>query len=377
MNETLEVRSFWRDFDWALFGAALLLALVGLTEIYSATMNIAGDVSFVKQAIFVFAGICLVFVISSIDYHTISEHIPWFYLGSLAVLIYTPLAARRIAGAKSWIDLGPVSVQPSEIIKMVVVVAMARYLSDLHVKGYLSFNQIIKAGVICAIPMGLILLQPDMGTALTYLPILGVGLLLRGLQPKVIVTAVFIVVLVVPMSAYMLTDFLKEHQKDRILTFMDPSREPLGRGYQVYQSKIAIGSGGLLGKGIFKGSQNQLGFLPARHTDFIFSVVGEEMGFLGVLGTLGLLGFILFRSSAQRSDSPRQPGGVHHPRSRRGVFLSHGRQYRDGDRFLPGRGYSPAVHELRRILDIDGVYRTRSGHQCSPAALRELKCVVL
>ena len=120
---------------------------IGLTEIYSATMNIPGDVSFVKQAIFVCAGIALMFVISSVDYHTISEHIPWFYLGSLAVLIYTPLAARRIAGAKSWIDLGPVSIQPSEIIKMVVIVAMARYLADLHVKGYLTLNQIIKAGV--------------------------------------------------------------------------------------------------------------------------------------------------------------------------------------------------------------------------------------
>jgi rod shape determining protein RodA len=296
MNETLEVRSFWRDFDWALFGAALLLALIGLTEIYSATMNIPGDVSFVKQAIFVLAGLALVFLISSIDYHTISEHIPWLYLGSLAVLIYTPLAARRIAGARSWIDLGPVSVQPSEIVKMVVVVAMARYLSDLHVKGYLSFNQILKAAIICGIPMGLILLQPDMGTALTYTPILGVGLLLRGLKPKIILTAVFIALMVVPMSAYLLKDFLKEHQKDRILTFIDPSRDPKGKGYQVYQSKIAIGSGGLLGKGLFKGSQNQLGFLPERHTDFIFSVVGEELGFVGVLGTLGLLGFILFRS---------------------------------------------------------------------------------
>jgi rod shape determining protein RodA len=135
MPAPLEARSFGKDFDWTLFGAALLLALIGLTEIYSATMNIPGDVSFMKQAIFVTAGIALMFVIASVDYHSVSEHIPWLYLGSLAVLIYTPLAARRIAGAKSWIDLGPVSVQPSEIIKMVVVVAMARYLSDLHMKG--------------------------------------------------------------------------------------------------------------------------------------------------------------------------------------------------------------------------------------------------
>jgi rod shape determining protein RodA len=296
MNETLSRRSFWRDFDWALFGAALLLTLIALTEIYSATMNIPGDVSFVKQAIFVSVGIVLTFVIASVDYHTLSEHIPWFYLSSIAVLIYTPLAARRIAGAKSWIDLGPVSVQPSEIIKMVVIVAMARYLADLHVKGYLTLNQIIKAGVICGIPVGLILLQPDMGTALTYMPILGVGILLRGVNPKAIAAVILILLLIVPLSWHVLKDLLTEHQTENILTFIDPSRAPQGKGYQVQQSKIAIGSGGLLGKGIFKGSQSQLGFLPARHTDFIFSVVGEEMGFLGVLATLGLLAFILFRS---------------------------------------------------------------------------------
>src|SRR5262245_9190218 len=169
MSAPLEGRRIGKDFDWILFGAALLLALIGLTEIYSATMNLPGDVAFMKQAIFVGAGIALMFVVASVDYHTLSEHIPWFYLGSLAVLIYTPLAARKIAGARSWIDLGPVSVQPSEIIKMVVVVAVARYLSDLHMKGYLTVNQILKAAVICAIPMGLILLQLDMCTALSHL----------------------------------------------------------------------------------------------------------------------------------------------------------------------------------------------------------------
>ncbi|HET9219202.1 MAG TPA: rod shape-determining protein RodA [Terriglobia bacterium] len=296
MAAPLEVQSFGKDFDWTLFAAALLLALIGLTGIYSATMNIPDDVSFMKQAIFVCAGIALMFVIASVDYHTLAEHIPWLYLGSLAVLIYTPLAARKIAGARSWIDLGPVSIQPSEMVKMVVVVAMARYLSDLHMKGYLNFRQILKAGIICGIPMGLILLQPDMGTALSYVPILGVGLLIRGLRPAVILSVVLLVLVVVPVGAFVMSDHLKPHQKERLLTFIDPSRDPQGQGFQVQQSKIAIGSGGLLGKGIFKGSQSQLGFLPARHTDFIFSVVGEEMGFVGVLGTLGLIGFVLFRS---------------------------------------------------------------------------------
>jgi rod shape determining protein RodA len=311
MNDSNQVKGFWRDFDWPLFGAAFLLCSIGLTEIYSATKNIDGDIAFYKQAIFMCVGIVMMFIIAAVDYHTISEHVPWLYLGSVAILIYTPLAARKIAGANSWIDLGPVSFQPSELVKMVAVVALARYLSDLHLEGYMSFRQIAKAGVICGIPIGLILLQPDMGTALTYLPVLGVGIFLRGVKPTAIVAVVLVVVLAAPLGWYFLKDqdrlvggltwlterrLLKDHQKERILTFVFPERDARGKGFQVYQSKIAIGSGGFLGKGLFKGSQSQLGFLPARHTDFIMSVVGEEMGFVGVILTLGLLGFILFRS---------------------------------------------------------------------------------
>jgi rod shape determining protein RodA len=297
MSEPIQIKGFWKDFDWALFGAALLLAIIGLTEIYSATMNAeGGNVTFYKQLAFVCAGVVLMFIVSAVDYHTISEHIPWLYLGSIAVLIYTPLFARKIAGARSWLDFGPVSLQPSEIVKMVAVVALARYLADLHIDRYMNWQQIAKAAMICGIPIGLILLQPDMGTALTYLPILGIGIFLRGIRPAAIVASVLIVVLAIPVSWLFLQGFLKDHQKDRIQTFLDPDSDPNGANFQVNQSKIAIGSGGFAGKGLFKGSQNQLGFLPARHTDFIFSVVGEELGFLGVITTLGLLSFVLLRS---------------------------------------------------------------------------------
>ena len=176
---------------------------------------------------------------------------------------------------------------------MVVVVAMARYLSELRVERYLNLGQLIRAGVICGLPVGLIVLQPDLGTALTYLPILVVGIFLRGVKPKAIVALVLIFILVLPISWL----FLKPYQKNRILNFVDPERDPQGSGWQVIQSRIAIGSGGFWGKGLLKGTQNQLGFLPTTHTDFIFSVVGEELGFLrGVIVTLGLLGFVLFRS---------------------------------------------------------------------------------
>jgi rod shape determining protein RodA len=156
----------------------------------------------------------------------------------------------------------------------------------------MSFMQIAKACMIALVPMGLVALQPDLGTALTYLPAIAVGLFVRGVRPAILISLILGFVLILPVSWLV----LKPYQKERILTFLDPARDPLGKGYQVTQSRIAIGSGGLLGKGVFNGSQNQLGFLPTRHTDFIFSVVGEELGFAGVTATLGLLAFIVFRS---------------------------------------------------------------------------------
>src|SRR2546427_10098299 len=156
----------------------------------------------------------------------------------------------------------------------------------------MTLMQIGKACVISLVPMGLVALQPDLGTALTYLPPIAVGLFVRGIRPAALLYLVLGFVLLLPVSWIV----LKPYQKERIMTFLDPERDPLGKGYQVAQSKIAIGSGGLMGKGLLRGSQIQLGFLPTRHTDFIFSVIGEELGFVGVIAALGLLTFIIFRS---------------------------------------------------------------------------------
>jgi rod shape determining protein RodA len=288
----LKSKRYWQDFDWVLLAAAVVLSAISLVEIYSSTMNDSSESYFVRQLMWVLVGVVFLFVVAAIDYHALSEHIPWLYVLAIGVLLYTLALGKTVAGSKSWLDFGPVGFQPSEPVKMVVVVALARYLSELRESRYMTFVQIVKAGVICGVPMGLVALQPDTGTALTYLPVVAVGLFLRGLKPMALVGLVLAFVLVLPASWLI----LKPYQKDRLLTFVQPERDPLGRGYQVTQSKIAIGSGGLLGKGLFNGTQNQLGFLPTRHTDFIFSVIGEELGFVGVSITLGLLAFIIFRS---------------------------------------------------------------------------------
>jgi len=289
----MRIRNLWHDFDWALFGAILVLSVISLIEIYSATKNSPAEHSAAfRQLVWIIIGIVILFTIAAMDYHTISEQIPWLYLAGIGVLIYTMALGRIVSGSRSWIVLGPMRFQPSELVKIIVIVAVARYLSELRNVRYVNLEQIVKASLICGIPIALVALQPDLGTTITFLPILGFGLLVRGVKPATLVVLIVLFVLALPVA----WTFLGQHQKDRIINFVHPENDLKGSGYQVYQSKIAIGSGGALGKGIFKGSQNQLGFLPTRHTDFILSVVGEEMGFAGVGLTLGLLGFILFRA---------------------------------------------------------------------------------
>ncbi len=284
---------FWQDFDWLLLAAAIFLSIISLVEIYSSTMNQPGENFVIRQLIWVAVGIVFLFIVAAIDYHILAEHIPWLYVLALGTLLYTLALGRTVAGAKSWVSIGPAQFQPSEFVKMVVVVAVARYLSELRTNSrYMTLTQIVKASLIVLVPMGLVALQPDLGTTLTYLPVIAAGLFVRGVRPAALVSLVLAFLLVLPVSWL----FLKDYQKERILTFAQPERDPLGHGYQVTQSKIAIGSGGLLGKGLFNGTQNQLGYLPTRHTDFIFAVVGEELGFVGVTFTLGLLAFIIFRS---------------------------------------------------------------------------------
>ena len=290
----MQVRALWRDFDWALFAAILLLSVISIVEIYSATKNTPAEHSAaLRQLAWVAMGVVILFTVAAMDYHTISEHIPWLYLASVGVLLYTLALGKVVSGSKSWIVVGPMRFQPSELVKIVVVVAVARYLSELRDVRYMSLEQIVKACLICCIPVGLVAVQPDMGTTITFLPILGLGLLIRGMKPLALVVMVSLALLALPAAWHFV---LNQHQKDRITNFVNPDNDPKGSGYQVHQSKIAIGAGGALGKGIFKGSQNQGGFLPTRHTDFILSVVGEELGFVGIAITLGLLGFILFRT---------------------------------------------------------------------------------
>src|SRR5215471_1674456 len=209
----MRFRNIWLDFDWSLFAAIVVLSVISLIEIYSATKNSPAEHNAVfRQLVWVLIGIIFMFVVAALDYHTISEHIPWIYVGSVAVLIYTLALGKTVSGSKSWIVFGSMRFQPSELVKIVVVVAAARYLSELRNIRYATIEHIIKVSLVCGVPIILVALQPDLGTTITFLPIIGLGLLVRGIKPLTLVVMIVAFVLALPVA----WPFLGQHQKDRI-----------------------------------------------------------------------------------------------------------------------------------------------------------------
>jgi rod shape determining protein RodA len=283
----------FRDFDWTLLGMVLLLCTVSVLEIYSATLHTKYIGSHTKQLFWIAGGLAAMFLFSKIDYHRLLEWVPWVYGASLLALVAVKLVGHKVLGAKRWISIGPVHFQPSEWVKLILILIVARYFANLGGRS-LTWKDILKALVLVGIPMALVLVQPDLGTALTYTPILVAGLFLGGInlrQALVLLTACAVLVAGVWSSGKL----LKPYQKARLTSFINPDNDPRGTGYQLLQSKIAVGSGGVWGKGVAKGTQTQGDFLPIPHADFIFAAFGEEHGFIGALLVLLLYFLVLMR----------------------------------------------------------------------------------
>src|SRR5271157_2769059 len=282
-----------RDFDWTLLGMVLLLCTVSVLEIYSATLHTKYIGSHTKQLFWIAGGLAAMFLFSKIDYHRLLDWIPWVYGASLLALVAVKLVGHKVLGAKRWISIGPVHFQPSEWVKLILILIVARYFANLGGRS-LTWKDILKALVLVGIPMALVLVQPDLGTTLTYTPILVAGLFLGGInlrQTLVLLAAGA----VLAAGAWSSGKLLKPYQKARLTSFINPDNDPRGTGYQLLQSKIAVGSGGVWGKGVVKGTQTQGDFLPIPHADFIFAAFGEEHGFVGALFVLLLYFLILMR----------------------------------------------------------------------------------
>ena len=293
-----------RDLDWPLLVLALSICGFGVLQIYSATLGTDWRQAWWRQVLFICAGMAAMYVTSRIDYHTLLDRVPVLYAASVVTLIGVLLAGRLVFGSRRWIPLpGGFTLQVSEFVKLVIVLLTARYLSEL--KGERpGLWDVLKLGALVAIPTALVLKQPDLGTALTYVPIAGAGLFFAGLRWRHAAAICLVVVLVLPLGWL----FLRDYQKARLTTFLDPSHDPLGSGYQVIQSKIAVGSGGMWGKGATHGSQTQLRFLPVAHTDFILTAFAEEHGFVGVVLVLGLYFLMLMLIIQNAQVAPDRAG---------------------------------------------------------------------
>ena len=298
-----------RDLDWPLLVITLALCALGTLQIYGATIGSPSSrmrQAWLMQAAFVLVGLILMYVISRIDYHALLEHVPVFYILSVVTLVVVLFAGRQVFGSRRWIPLpGGFTFQVSEFAKLVIVLLTARYLSELK-NDRPDFRDLLKLGALVALPMALVMKQPDLGTSLTYGAILAAGIYFAGLRWRQAATVVLLGVLAVLLSWPFLTDY----QKARVTSFWDPMRDPLGSGYQVIQSKIAVGSGGMWGKGVAQGTQTQLRYLPAAHTDFILSSFAEEHGFAFVAGVLGLY-FLMLMQIVRNAQAASDRAGMY------------------------------------------------------------------
>jgi rod shape determining protein RodA len=232
-------------------------------------------------------------VISRIDYHVLLDQAPVLYLFGIATLLIVLAIGHSRFGAKRWVSLGGgPNLQVSELMKLIIIIVLARYFSEVRTDR-LTFTDLVKVAILTVVPVALILKQPDLGTAMVLIPVAVVGAFLTGIDWKHAAVGVVLLGLLIPVGMNM-RHHLKPYQQQRIETFLHPEEDQRGAGYQVLQSEIAVGSGGFWGKGFGKGSQNQLGFVPVRYSDFILAALAEEMGFIGVCIVLLLyLGLIL------------------------------------------------------------------------------------
>src|SRR5579872_4443059 len=259
----------YHDFDWVLLIFVLMICGLGVMEIHSATVHTKFAGAHIKQVYWIIGGVASMFVMSLINYNALLDQIHWLYVASIASLMAVMLFGQKYLGARRWVKIpGGGHFQPSEWVKLILILAMAKFIADLHQRD-LSWPDFMKAGAIVIIPMLMVLRQPDLGTALTYLPIAIMGLFLGGLRFKQAAIVIIAGALFLPVAWHV----LKPYQRARLTSFMHPEADSQGSGYQVNQSLIAVGSGGIWGSEA--PSQTQLSFLPVPQTDFIFAAFSE------------------------------------------------------------------------------------------------------
>jgi len=282
-------RRLFLHLDWLLIAAIFCLSIIGVSMIFSTT---GGWRLPVVQLYAVVIGAIAFIVFLTVDYRALTDKSHFIYLALIALLLYVLLFGTTAGGARRWISLGAFNLQPSEFAKLGVALVLAKFFGENR-RGLPTAGDLVMAGVLAGIPLILIAREPDLGTAVTLIPIyLGIGYV-AGMRMRILGILAAVAIIAAPIAwSYA----LKPYQKSRVETFLDPSLDPKGAGYQQIQAQITVGSGGLWGKGYRKGTQGQLRFLPVAHNDFIFSALAEEQGFAGVLVVLSLYLIVIWRS---------------------------------------------------------------------------------
>lgn len=278
--------------DLNFMGTAIVLAAIGCLAVYTATYFGKDAALFQKQIIWCLIGIGLMLIFTFIDYRSFLDGSLILYGIGMVLLLYLLIWGKTTANVKSWIHIAGFQFQPSEFMKIFTALVLAKYF-DSNDRAYLTPRTFSMIMLIIGAPLLLIIVQPDFGTAASYFPLVAAAMFFGGIKPRYWLIAILIVAIALPSAWFF---FLKPYQQERIMIFLNPERDPLGSGYQVTQAKIAIGSGGIYGKGFKEGTQAKLEYLPAKHTDFIFAVLAEEWGFVGVVVVLGLYLYLVLQA---------------------------------------------------------------------------------
>lgn len=309
-----------KNMEWWILVCAIILSIIGLVALFSATQETDYE-EFKKQTIWLAISIVVMIIVMFIDYEVLARVSPIAYATCL-ILLVAVLFTEEINGASSWFNIGSFSFQPAEFAKIFVIIFFAYILVKLQEKGRGEINRfwkLILSMIIFAIPVLLIVMQPDYGTAMAYLVAMILMLFVAGIDKKYIIASVILLAIATPLIYNFV---LPEHAKTRIEVFLNPESDPRGAGYNVIQSKLAIGAGQLTGMGLFKGNQTQLGFLYPKTTDFIFAVIGEEMGFI-VASAVIILNVVLLVKAIYIAKTAKDDLGSYIATGIAGIFLFH------------------------------------------------------
>jgi rod shape determining protein RodA len=294
----LDQRRF-ANLPWGTVALVFAIAIIGLATVYSATYTSKGPSPlYFKQLVWVAIGLLVMFLSIIVDYHTVGRYAYVLYAVSLLLLLLVMAIGKTGMGAQRWLAIGPFAFQPSEFAKLSLTLALARYFAEDPKRGGYGLRDLAVPGAMVMVPLVLVLKQPDLGTALVLLLTSSLVVMIAGIRVRSVIAVLLVgatiasAVFLVPPVQHRIWGKLKPYQQNRIRAFVDPSSDPLGSGYHANQSKIAVGSGQITGKGFRKGTQSQMAFLPERHTDFIFAVISEERGLIGA-GLLVLLYLVL------------------------------------------------------------------------------------